>query len=273
LKLVGVFTHFSSAESNVDFTNRQLAAFDKLLKQQAEHIPADCWVHAASSFATLRHPRFHKSMVRIGLSWAGYGLEWMQGGEVIPEAENLRPIVTWKSRLVQMKNIKEGTSVGYGSRWTARRPTMLGLVPVGYADGYPMGLGSRDDNPKGACVAVMDRGADAHEHGGLLGYAPVVGSVNMDQISIDLTDVVARSSGGRNIGVGTIVELISPEAKAPNHLPTLAEMAGTIPHEMLTRMNPRIKRQYVAPVGPAAEHVEALKSAVRGEHMRHKTTV
>lgn len=273
LKLVGVFTHFSSAESNVEFTNRQLAAFDKLLKDQSEHIPPDCRVHAASSFATLRHPRFHKSMVRIGLSWAGFGVEWMQGGEIMPEAENLRPIVTWKSRLVQVKSINEGTTVGYGSRWTARRPTTLGLVPVGYADGYPMGVGSRDDNPKGACVAVMDRGKDGVEHGGLLGYAPVIGSVNMDQISIDLTDVAAHSGAGKNIGVGTIVELISPDVKAPNHLPTLAEMAGTIPHEVLTRINPRIKRQYIAPVGPATEHVEALKSAVRGDAAKHKTTV
>jgi alanine racemase len=272
LKLAGVFTHFSSAEANVDLTNRQLAAFDKLLKAQAEHIPADCRVHAANSFATLRHPRFHKSMVRIGLSWAGYGVEWMQGGEVVAEAENLRPIVTWRSRLVQVKKIQQGTTVGYGSRWTARRPTTLGLVPVGYADGYPMGLGSRDENPKGACVAVLDRGRDGVEQGGLLGYAPVVGSVNMDQISIDLTDVVTRSGAGMNVGIGSIVELISPDVKAPNHLPALAELAGTIPHEMLTRLNPRIKRVYFAPVGPGIEHVEVVKSAVRGE-MRHKTSV
>jgi alanine racemase len=265
--LAGVFTHFASADANLEFTNRQLATFDRLLTEQAEHIPADCRVHAANSFAALRHPRFHKSMVRIGLAWAGYGVEWMQGGEVIAEAENLRPIVTWKSRLVQIKKVKEGVSVGYGSRWTARRPTTLGLVPVGYADGYPIGLGSRDDNPKGACVAVMDRASDGLEHGGVLGYAPLVGSVNMDQISIDLTDVVSRSGKGLNVGVGSIVELISPDIKAPNHLPVLAEMAQTIPHEMLTRLNPRIKRQYVAPVGPTTEHVEVVKAG------RQKTAV
>jgi alanine racemase len=272
LKLAGVFTHFASADSNLEFTTRQLAAFDKLLARCAEHVPAECRIHAASSFATLRHPRFHKGMVRIGLSWAGYGLEWMQGGEVIAEAAQLRPIVTWKSRIVQVKRIGEGVSVGYGSRWTARRPTTLGLIPVGYADGYPMGLGSRNDQPKGACVAVMDRGRDGAEHGGLLGYAPVVGSVNMDQITIDLTDVVARSGAGLGVGAGTIVELISPDLRAPNHLPALAELAGTIPHEMLTRLNPRIKRVYFAPVGPAPEHVEVVKSAVRME-TRHRTTV
>jgi alanine racemase len=273
LKLAGIFTHFASAESNVEFTDQQLAAFDRLLSEQAAHIPPppECRVHAANSFATLRHPRFHKSMVRIGLSWAGYGAEWMQDGEIVPEAQNLRPIVTWKSRLVQVKTIEAGTPVGYGSRWKAQRPTTLGLVPVGYADGYPMALGSRDDKSKGASVAVMDRGPDGMEHGGLLGYAPVVGAVNMDQISIDLTDLVERSAADKSIGVGTIVELISPDVKAPNHLPTLAKMAGTIPHAILTGLNPRIKRQYLAPA-TAGEHIE-VKHTTWGEHAKRKTTV
>jgi alanine racemase len=185
----------------------------------------------------------------------------MTAGEVLPEALELRPIVAWKSRIVQVKTIESGTPVGYGSKWRAKRKTILGLVPVGYADGYPTSLGLRDDRERtsGGTVAVFDRApaSSGHEHGGLLGYAPVVGAINMDQISIDLTDVLARRSGATNTAsemTGAIVEIISPDPKAPNHLPTLASLAGIIPHELLTGLSQRITRQYVAPVN-AVEHV------------------
>ena len=265
LKLAGIFTHFATAESDIEFTNQQLAAFEKLLREQAAHIPKDCRVHAANTFAALRGKRFHKTMVRIGLGWAGYGSEWMKG-EMIGDAHQLRPILAWKSRIVQIKTIESGVAVGYGSRWKARRHTTLGLVPVGYADGYPTTLGTSNERAGAPCasVAVFDNASSgsSDEHGRLIGYAPVVGTVNMDQISIDLTDVLAKrgdnSSGAASALVGGIVEVISPNPKAPNHLPTLASLAGTIPHELLTRLNQRIPRRYVAPV-TAVEHVPHLQ--------------
>lgn len=240
LVLAGIFTHFASAESDVEFTNQQLAMFEKVLNEHAALIPPNCRIHAAGSFATMRHPRFHQRMVRVGLAWAGYGLEWMDGGETMTAAQNLRPIVSWKSRIVHLKKIASGTPVGYGSGWTARRPSVIGLVPVGYADGYPTGLGCRDDRPVGASVGIVldPSGSTAPV------FVPVVGAVNMDQITIDLTDVAGLC---RAVAAGTQVELISPDPQAPNHLPTLARMAGTIPHEMLCRLNPRIKREYLLP--------------------------
>lgn len=281
MRLAGVFTHFANAEGNVQFTNQQMQTFERLLREQARHIPATCRVHAANTFATIRGKPYHKSMVRIGLGWAGCGVECMSDGEVIAEASELRPILAWKSRIVQIKAIEPGTPVGYGSKWTAKRRTILGLVPVGYADGYPTTLGSRDELPmsKGAAVAVFDRAAAnaSEEHGGLLGYAPVVGAINMDQLSIDMTDVLARRSGGANAGAsgaispeamaamtGGIVEVISPDVNAPNHLTTLAKMAGTIPHELLTRLSQRIPRLYVAPL-IAAEHIAHGAHAARKE--------
>jgi alanine racemase len=266
LKIGGVFTHFASAEADLEFTNRQLKVFERFLSEHGHRLGPECHIHAANSFATLRHARFHKSMVRIGLAWAGYGAEWMSGDELLKDADALRPAVSWRSRLVQTKRIESGTPVGYGSRWTARRPTTLGLVPVGYADGYPICLGARDDAPRGAVVAIFERANDGSEHGGLIGYAPVVGAVNMDQISIDLTDVMARRGGGPgDIGVGTIVELITPDTKAPNHLPSIARLAGTIPHEILTRMSARIRRQYIAPVA-AADHVPVPPRGSKAVH-------
>jgi alanine racemase len=246
LRLAGLFTHFASAESDVEFADAQLAEFDRLTRTHAPLIPKDCRIHVASSFATLRHKRYHKAMVRIGLAWAGYGLEWMDGDEVVPGAERLRPIVAWKSQIVQVKTIAAGTPVGYGSVWKAKRQSVIGLVPVGYADGYPAGLGTRAGKAKSASVGVI-----AHGQAEPIGFAPVVGAVNMDQMTVDLTDVSGRATRrGLHVGVGTSVELISSDPKAPNHLTKLAALAGTFPHEMLCRLNSRLKRVYQMPVAP-----------------------
>ena len=244
LRLVGIFSHFASADSDPQFTDEQMVNFDALLATHASLIPAECRIHIASSFAMIRHKRYHKTMVRAGLAWAGYGLEWLKGGEIISQAQQLRPILTWKSRIVQTKRVAAGTPVGYGSTWRATRNSIIGLIPVGYADGYPIGFGTRDGQPSGAAVAVV---SDAE----VLGYAPVIGAVNMDQITVDLTGISP-------VEVGTAVELISPDCSAPNHLPALARLAGTIPHEMLCRLNSRLKREYVAPVG---SHEESMKAA------------
>ena len=240
LRLVGLFTHFANSDSDVEFTDEQLTAFDKFLADHKAMIPPDCHIHVASSFATLRSARYHKTMVRVGLAWAGYGAEWING-PTLPAAQQLRPIVSWKSRLVNVKNIPAGTPVGYGSSWTSKRASVVGLIPVGYADGYPIGLGTRNKKGKGASVGILASGEGAPP----IGFANVVGAVNMDQITVDLTEIVVQArKTGRSVGVGTMVELVSADSQAPNHLSTLAAMAGTIPHEMLCRLNPRVKRVY-----------------------------
>ena len=257
LHLAGVFTHFASAEAAGDSADRQLTRFEQLLTAHAALIPHDCLVHAASSFAAMRHPRFHKSMVRVGLAWAGYGSEWMAGDELVPAARDLQPSLSWLSRILQIKWIEPGTRVGYGGTWTARRRTRLGLVPVGYADGLPMGLGQCDTKREGAMVGVeigpTGSSSTSVQHGttGIaatkprrLAFAPVVGAVNMDQISIDLTDISTSRWGGALIDVGSTVELIGVDADAPNYLPTVARATGTIPHEMICRLSSRLPRVY-----------------------------
>ncbi|MHC4414087.1 MAG: alanine racemase [Planctomycetota bacterium] len=243
--LAGLCTHFASAETRAGATNKQLAAFDDVVDKCGSMLPPDCLIHAANTFATLRHRRYHKSMVRVGLAWAGYGPEWMSSGQFVRHGGQLRPILTWQSRIVHVKTIKRGTPVGYGSTWTARRRSRIGLVPVGYADGYPMGLACTDENPKPPAVGVHVGGPSAT--GGSRRFVRVVGQVNMDQIAVDLTDL---SPPGRDetetLGADTVVELIGPDSAGPNHLPTLARTVGTIPHELLCRLNPRLRRIYQA---------------------------
>jgi alanine racemase len=102
-------------------------------------------------------------------------------------------------------------------------------------------------------VGVLYDGPD----GARRAFAPVVGAVNMDQITIDLTDLPE----GRT-GVGTTVELISPDAAAPNHVPRLAARAATIPHEVLTRLSPRLRRVYV--VRPEEERATVRRAVAVG---------
>ncbi len=252
--LAGVFSHFVSAGWDESRTDDQLRIFENVIEENRELIPEDCLVHLANTPATLRHPRYHQRMVRVGLAWAGYGVELIEGGEVISDAQHLRPAVTWTSRIVQLKNIQPGETVGYDATWTAERPTRLGLVPVGYADGYPADLGRRDGDTDecAASVSVIVEGPD----GGLRPIScPIVGSVNMDQITIDLTDLPQD-----HVQIGTPVELISPDPTAPNHLPRLARLAGTFSHELLCRLNSRIRRMYYSSDAqePAASHPAAM---------------
>jgi alanine racemase len=241
LRLAGLYTHFASAETDEDSTDRQDDAFDRFLDAHQRLIPAHCLVHAANTCATLRDHSYHKSMIRIGQAWAGYGPESIVGGRVLGDADRLMPCLTWSSEIVQLKTIDPGVSVGYGSTWTARRRSLIGLVPIGYADGYPLALSSPNGSREPARVALVSESAD-----GVTRYeAPVVGRVNMDQITIDLTGLrSADDSRAPVVRVGTPVELITPDRAASNHLPRLAALAGTNPYEILCRLNPRIRRVY-----------------------------
>lgn len=231
LRVAGVFTHCASADSDPVQTARQASAFDALLDRAASLLPRDCVAHQASTFGAFRATRLHRSMVRVGLALLGYaGEEYADPDcvELIAQAAELRPCVRWVSRIVQTKWIEAGTPVGYGGTWRAKRRSRLGLIPAGYADGYPRALSNR------ARVGV-------ELAGGVKAYVPQVGTVSMDQITVDLTDL--PESG---LGVGAWVELVGNDRSAPNHLPALAKAAGTITHDLLCRIGPRVTRHYVA---------------------------
>jgi len=289
LRLAGLFTHFSDPVGDPARTMEQLQAFDELVASAGDAVPGHCIQHVASTAALLRHRRFHRAMVRFGLAWAGYGDDELEGSMQDPmaawgpsgglglggpdslhahsahahplhasslDASRLEPCLTWSSRLVQVREVDAGTPVGYGSRWTARRRSILGLVPVGYGDGLPRALPSVDSGrpagpssltPAAATVAVRGEAPRGHALP-RRAFAPIVGVVNMDQITIDLTDAVAS---GVPVAVGTRVELISPDPRLPNHLPRLAAAAGTIPHELLCRISAHARRSYVVDAAPA----------------------
>lgn len=239
LKLAGVFTHCSCSDNDARLTEDQACTLDEWLDRarEANYLPEDAIIHQASTFAMFRGDQFHRSMVRVGLSLFGYASEEFSDASEFQhtsEARTLRPAVRWVSEICQTRWIEKDAKVGYGGTWTAPRQTRTAIVPVGYADGYPLAL---SNNAKVAIVA-----ADAGET--IRAFATVLGRVSMDQIVIDITDIPEPMAR-----VGSEVELIGTDPAAPNHLPTLARNAGLISHAMMCAVSPRLPRSYVSETG------------------------
>ncbi len=231
MKLSGVFNHLASADADEEFTRAQSEAFSRWLEQARPMLPPEAVIHEANTFATFRATSCHRSMVRVGLALLGFaGEEFADAAhfEWAAEASTLTPAVRWVSQIVHSKWIEPGTPVGYGATWRAPRRSRIGLIPVGYADGYPLALSNR------AHVGI-------DMPGGPKTYAPVVGRVSMDQITVDLTELPEARAG-----IGAVAEVYGNDRTAPNHVPVLAKQAGTITHELLCRMSPRLPRQYLA---------------------------
>ncbi len=177
-----------------------------------------------------------------------------------------RPAIRWTSGLIQVRRIPRGHGVGYGWAWTARRDSVVGLVPVGYADGYPTlptvgpQLAADQDNPS-RWVRVTSR-RNGVERGA---FAPVIGAVNMDQICVDLTGLDSVLGPETHHALECEVELYGTEPGAPNFPLTIAGRAGVRVYELLCRINPRIPRVLATAQLPAArlDQAPARPLAVR----------
>ncbi len=155
------------------------------------------------------------------LARPGYAL---YGGNPTPGAPNpMRPVVTLTAAIQQVRSIEAGMTCGYNAQWTARRPTRLATLIIGYADGLPRGAGATDARP-GAEVAVAGR------------RAPLVGRVSMDLAIVDITDLPEDA-----VRVGDPVELFGEAID----LDDFASRSGTIGYHLLTSLGPRYQREYV----------------------------
>ncbi|WP_338831941.1 alanine racemase [Bradyrhizobium sp. 27S5] len=225
-----VMSHLASAELlNSPANARQLASFREIASLFAG-VPASL---ANSSGVFLGAP-FQFEMVRPGCA--------LYGVNPTPEADNpMQPVVDLKARIVQIRNIDRGETVGYGGTWTARRPTRLAIVSAGYADGY-FRAASANDGTRGAEVVVAGK------------RCPIAGRVSMDLIAVDVTDLdknaVRRGHMVTLIGEGITVDEV-------------AHHFGTIGYEVLTSLGRRFVRIYkggdaVAARSDAVEKSEAI---------------
>jgi alanine racemase len=217
LELVGVMTHFATADDLNDdgFFTRQLATFANWAAAMKADQP-DLIVHAANSAATLRDRSAHFDMVRCGI--AIYGMDPF-GRD--PAVRGLEPAMELSSYVAEVKLCRAGESTGYGRRFTAESDTYLGVLPIGYGDGWRRGLSNNAD--------VLVGG---HRH-------PLVGTVSMDNITVDLG--ADRSAlelrGERAILIGFQgTERITAEE--------VARRLDTINYEIACAITPRVLRSY-----------------------------
>lgn len=261
--LAGVMTHFSSPDNDPEFTREQSRVFREWIAEIKPLLPAGfvaagglgggLAVHGANTWGTFRSEKFHGTMVRVGQSLYGFGLEGVSDPENMQfreQAEQLEPAVRWTAPVAHVKEVPPGFPVGYGSTWRAPargpgrcQPTRLALVPVGYADGYPRALS------QGGVVALTGRrwergsgGSGGDDIGIRKVYCPVVGRVSMDQITVDVTDAPEEWAA-----VGMEVEIFGRDKTAPNYPAKLAAAAGSITHELLCRVSSRVERVYRYP--------------------------
>jgi len=233
VRVAGVYSHLATADDNPDFAYEQLEQLETAITQQAEHLPGDCLIHIANSFATLRDRRFHLGMVRPGLAIYGYGPELLAPGPILENAPVLEHTTRWLTRINHVQRYPRWTPVGYGSTHKLKRNSVVGVIPIGYGDGYPLALGNRAS----VRVTLDDQGAYMD--------APVLGRVNMDQLSIDLTDAPGFSEGGDiHKLMDATVQVISDDPAAPNSVPNLARLANSHPYEILCRLSKDLPRKY-----------------------------
>jgi len=220
LRLVGVCTHFSNSEErHTPHTLEQLTRFRRATEPYAELFQGKVWRHAANSGALFFMPQSHFDMVRPGI--ALYGID----PTCKPQIDRaLRPVMKWTAPLVGIRTIRRGVGVGYGQTWQAKCDTRIGLLPLGYADGYPRCFSNR------AQVLIHGR------------PAPVIGRISMDLTTVDLGEVPQAQLGDE-------VTLLDNDPLSPVSAYQLAKWADTIPYEIFCRIGRRVQRVAVAPEG------------------------
>ena len=213
-----VMSHLASAELlNNPLNARQLTAFREI----ASHftgVPASL----SNSSGIFLGAQFQFDMVRPGAA--------LYGVNPTPEADNpMQPVVELKARIVQIRNVERGETVGYGGTWTARRPTRIAIVSAGYADGY-FRAASANDGTRGAEVVVAGK------------RCPIAGRISMDLMAVDITDIEKNA-----VRRGHMVTLIGEGITVDE----LGHHFGTIGYEVLTSLGKRYARIYKGGAAPA----------------------
>jgi alanine racemase len=213
LELDAVFTHFATADDPAStLFDEQRQRFERALADLDALGARPRYRHAANSAATVRDPRVWFDRVRPGLLL--YGIVPPPLVSAIP----LTPVMTLASRVTAVKGLRPGEITGYGARYTAKGPTTIAIVPAGYADGLDLRLAGRG--------AVLIRGR----------RAPIVGSVCMDMLMVDVT--------GLDVSPGDEVVLIGRQDGDAIDAREMADTIGSIPWEIVCRVGSRIERVY-----------------------------
>jgi len=214
LRLEGVMTHFATAdEPEIAYSLEQLRVFLELVPTLRAEFGSELVLHAANSGAIARMPHAWLDMVRPGL--VSYGIS--PSPETTPL--DLRPCLSLRGRITQVREFPLGQHVSYGGLFTTERPSVLGTLPIGYADGYRRALSNRGE--------ALVRGR----------RAPIRGRVCMDQIVLDLTDIPGAAAGD-------VATLIGADGADQITAWDLGEAIPTIVDEVLVALGERLPRVY-----------------------------
>lgn len=243
LRVEGVLTHLHSPEALDNSANSdQLDRFATSLDTISAHGHRFDWVHAGNSATVLSDggsaalikiaARYKaKAMLRpglalygyaprfssAGLSLAGFSSAGFSGAEPLATSRLLQPVLSWKTRVISLRTIQPGETAGYNATFLAMRPTRIALLPVGYADGFNRLLSNRGS------VIVHGR------------KAPIAGRISMDLTTIDVTDIPG-------VEIGDEVTLIGEHGRERITAYDHADLAGTIPYEILCNIAARVPR-------------------------------
>jgi len=215
LRLEGLMTHLADAD-NADpaYTKIQIERFQAVLAGLHKAGLSVPLIHAANSAAMLGHPAAHFNLVRPGIMLYGYSTALQRG-----PAATLKPVLSLRSQVAQVRNLEKGDSASYNRSFIARRSTKIAVLPIGYADGYSRALSNR------GYVLVQGQ------------RCPVVGRVCMDMTLLDVTDLPVVRPGDEAV-------LIGRQGTDAILASDVAAWSGTIPYEVLCGIGPRVPRVY-----------------------------
>lgn len=212
LEVEGIWSHFSSSEDNNEYTKQQLSIFNRViieLEKEGIHIPIK---HFACSAASIFHKEAHFNAVRLGLSL--YGLyPSTKAGRII----KLQPALTWKTKIIQIKNVERGTLIGYGCTYKTKTASRIAILPIGYWDGLDRKLSNAGN--------VIINGIKC----------PIRGRICMNLTMADVSKV-------KNTKVGDCATIIGEQGKNKITADDLAIQVGTINYEIVDRINPLLPR-------------------------------
>lgn len=213
IKIEGIFTHFPCAGNKPYFTKNQIKMFNELIRQLEKagiHIPLK---HASNSLGVINYPQGYFNLVRPGLMI--YGLH-PEGG-LRPK---LKPLLSLRTKIAYLKTVPKGSGISYGHTYVTPQAMRIATLPIGYGDGYPRSLSN-----KARCLISGQE-------------AKIVGKVCMDQLMVDVTKI-------KKVKIGQEAVLIGRQKNKSIKVEELAELAGTIPYEIVCNLGDRIRRIYI----------------------------
>ena len=224
LEIEAVWSHLASSEVvDAFYAQAQIACFEQALTYLADEGVKPRYRHLANSAAVASRPSTWYDMVRPGLLLYGHCLPLSHTNHSLPDVHlqlALKPVLSWKTRVVDVRRVPAGQGVGYGSTFTTRKPSLLATIAVGYGDGYLRALSNRG--------RVLVGGE----------YAPIAGNVSMALTIVD----VSRIPG---VVVGDEVTLIGSDGGKSIEVEELARHYESIPYEVMCGISKRVPRRYV----------------------------